>query len=185
MCFKTSRSRLLFLTPLILVSFSACQTMIWTPASTISTVRENIETAPADGASKQFVTKSAWRDGDWVMKKGATIAFRSDGFGSFSGRLYTVRPARKQEFHFQSVQYGRDGKLLFSAPAADLGYAIHARNAEQDYPVDFNFGYDRRHFEFIERALFTARIRMPADSRTRSRSQITRSSSAITLEDGK
>lgn len=163
----------MFLIPFSLVCFSACQTAVWTPVSTISTVRDDLVKTSNDAMTKQFVTRSEWRDGDWVMKRGATIAFRSDGFGSFSGRLYTTRAVPRQTFHFQSVQYGRDGNILFAAPAADLGHAIHARHAERDYPVDFNFGFDARQYEFVQRALFTARIRMPAGSQKTSRTETT------------
>jgi hypothetical protein len=138
--------------------------MVWKPVSTMPASLEKSANPAGVSPTRQYVTKADWHDGDWVMKKGATIAFRADGLGSFSGRLYTVRPARNQELHFQSVQYGRDGNLLFAAPAADLGHAIHARSYGQDYPVDFNFGYDARQFPYIERVLFTARIRQPKGS---------------------
>ncbi len=138
--------------------------MVWKPASSIPAYAQKLENPASISSTKEYVTKADWVDGDWVIKKGAKITFRQDGLGSFTCRAYTVAAARRQEFHFQSLQYGRDGNLLFAAPAADLGYSIHARNADQDYAVDFDFGFDARQFAYIERVLYTARIRKPKNS---------------------
>jgi hypothetical protein len=162
---STLRTTLPVLAGAISIAFlSSCQSTVWTPAASVSAVRESAGAFDTNAPAKTFVIKRDWQDGDWIVKKGAKITFRQDGLGSFSGRIYTLQAARKQEFHFQSVQYGRDGNLLFTAPAADLGYSIHARNAEQDYAVDFDFGFDARHFAYIERVLYTARIRKPKNS---------------------
>lgn len=159
----------------LLPLLSGCQTTKPRPTSSTSVPRQKI-TAPADpAASKQFATVTDWSNGIWVIKKGATIAFRRDGIGSFSARVYTVQSARRQELQFQSVQYGKDGNELFLAPAADLGYAIHARNPNRDYPVDLNFGFDARQFPEIDRVTYVSRIR-EADATTAKRSERSASS---------
>lgn len=150
----------------LLSLLTACQTTPSAPVSSISVPRKVLSAPEDPNATRQYATTTDWRNGDWVVKKGATISFRPDGIGSFSARVYTVQPARGQELQFQSVQYGKDGNELFLAPAADLGHAIHARQPHRDFPIDLNFGFDARHFPHIERVKYVSRIRGAAATAT-------------------
>jgi hypothetical protein len=153
----------------VALCLSACATTtIWSSVSTMDARRTYAKDSGGFGGSS-YALRSDWHVHDWVIQRGATFTFRPDGTGSFTGRVYTKRGAKKQELRLQAIAHGKNGRLLFAAPGADLGYAIHAPTPMRDYPVDFNFGYDQRQYPFLDRITFAARVRSVIPTSTAAR----------------
>lgn len=159
-----SNRRLLALIALLAAaaSLGGCSTTYVTPTAVAYPTRMDKtrdQSLPAD--TKTFTLPNDWQYGSWIMKRGASIAFRADGTGHFNGRLYS--PARAEtpiELHFQSIQFGRDGNRLFAFPLRNDGVALIIRRPFTDHEFDIDFGFDPRLFADIQVAKFFARVEL-------------------------
>ncbi len=119
-----------------------------------------VDKLEGEHAEKTFVLGSDWSHGPWVLKRGAKISFRPDGTGHFSAVVYAREDIGVDELHFQSIQYGADGNVLFAFPDNPVGYPLHIRRPLKDFPYDADFGFDPRHYHSISEAKFFARLRI-------------------------
>lgn len=156
-----SRPWLVVVTLLGAVSFTGCAARYTVyrsglPANRVASVSKD-ETVVA----RTFDITTDWSCGPYVIKRGATLTFRPDGLASFSGRVHTTAYQRGDELYFRSVQFGRDGNVLFVLPASDMPLPVFLRTPHRDYPVDATFGFDKRHFDKIVAIDFQAMLRTP------------------------
>ncbi len=144
-----------------LLGISACTTTYITPISVAETRRVDVTNGQEIPAGeKTFTLPKDWQWGPWVVRRGATITFREDGTGIFSCRLYSQFNTTPENLHFQAIAYSKDGNRLFAFPGRDTGLSMAIRTPFTDYPYDVPFGYDKRHFEFIDSVKFYGRLRL-------------------------
>ena len=141
---------------------SSCHTLETPPTASASPapVAPPVDQVVDTQSEKSFKLRHDWAHGAWVIKRGANITFRSDGTGHFGAVIFSRQPTGFDEVRFQSIQYGRDGNVLFAFPDNPVGYPLHVRRPAKDYPYNANFGFDPRHFDSINHVNFFARMRI-------------------------
>jgi hypothetical protein len=162
---------------------SGCTTAYITPMAVTEPQRADFtrdESAPSN--QKSFFLPHDWQYNNWVIKKGSKVTFYDNGFGEFSGRIFSQFTTSPDTVHFQSIQYGADGNRLFSFPDRSVGYPLHIRLSYQDYPYDEKFAYDKRFFNDIHDAKFFARTRLKSENVGDPENRLTHSSGITVID---
>lgn len=100
----------------------------------------------AESGQIVFTAPNALSTGAWTVKRGATLTLGADGKGVLSFRAFCGGDPLPRELGAILLVYGKDGNRLFAVPPKDGGLIVRAVDPKWDVPVDFQFGFDPRHF---------------------------------------
>ena len=81
-----------------------------------------------------------------ILAMQQVLPLNPDGKGALSFRAFCGGDPLPRELGVIVLVYGKDGNRLFVVPPKDGGLIVRAVDPKWDVPVDFQFGFDPRHF---------------------------------------